>query len=364
MPRIIQPSDDRFHPRSGTPYWNESAWFSFMVPERDIDGFVYFYHRPNMNKSCGGIGMWDHTGEEDHNCLFYEFDEHMALPPEANMFDFELRSTLSVRTIELQKCYHITFNRQGYEIDLTWTAITPAHATQDYDEIDERNLDVGGVGIGGWVGGDKLKGYKPDPIGDGGYDSNHFEQFGRMTGTITIDGEKIAIDCGSVRDHSWGPRGLSPEMPRNGGAWSTHKENGDGFYAFTTTKKPWREDEVLGVVDPVVDGWYSKDGVIGDVVKGTFHILERDHQYRPLHIVIEAEDHLGRKFRAEGRRKNILNWFSYAFTYCSWMLFEWKWDSYTEYSEAYEIMGQQQRRRVSQAARNKTPVIEAIRKAA
>lgn len=32
------------------PYWNESAWFGLMIPERKIHGFVYFWHRNNMNK--------------------------------------------------------------------------------------------------------------------------------------------------------------------------------------------------------------------------------------------------------------------------------------------------------------------------
>src|SRR5437016_14268187 len=106
-----------------------------MVPERQIDGFVRFHHQPNMHKSSGGIAIWDPSGEEDHSCLFYEFDEHLALPPEANMFDFELRNTLGCRTIELLKCYRLTFERDGYELDLTWTAVSLAHSTRDPEQL-------------------------------------------------------------------------------------------------------------------------------------------------------------------------------------------------------------------------------------
>ncbi|MEN8156822.1 MAG: hypothetical protein ABFS10_07720 [Bacteroidota bacterium] len=55
----------------------------------------------------------------------------------------------------------------------------------------------------------------------------HLEQGGRITGTITLEGEKIAVNWRSVRDHSWGTR-----------LWSTWKrhvwlggvlDNGEAF---------------------------------------------------------------------------------------------------------------------------------------
>src|SRR5690349_13161005 len=113
-------TDDLFHARTNSPYWNESAWFSLMIPERGIDGFIYFYHRPNMLKSSCGVSLWDNSWDEIHNCLFWEFDEHLHLPPGANMFNFELDSTLSCKTVELQKSYRLSFEREGYEVDLAW----------------------------------------------------------------------------------------------------------------------------------------------------------------------------------------------------------------------------------------------------
>jgi hypothetical protein len=35
----------------------------------------------------------------------------------------------------------------------------------------------------------------------------HFDQLGRIVGEMKLDGERIAIDCYSVRDRTWGPRG-------------------------------------------------------------------------------------------------------------------------------------------------------------
>lgn len=43
---MLRPEDDSFHRGSDDPWWNESAWFGFMVPERELSGYVYMYHRP------------------------------------------------------------------------------------------------------------------------------------------------------------------------------------------------------------------------------------------------------------------------------------------------------------------------------
>ena len=42
---------DRFCAQpSSDPYWNESSWFSFSIPERKFHGMIYYFFRPNMNR--------------------------------------------------------------------------------------------------------------------------------------------------------------------------------------------------------------------------------------------------------------------------------------------------------------------------
>ncbi|HVW32262.1 MAG TPA: hypothetical protein VHL53_06970, partial [Acidimicrobiia bacterium] len=69
MADLIRPQDDYFHKdiQTDDPFWNESAWFPFHVPERELCGFVYMNHRPNMNFSMTGVGLWDPTGEETYD---------------------------------------------------------------------------------------------------------------------------------------------------------------------------------------------------------------------------------------------------------------------------------------------------------
>ena len=42
----------------------------------------------------------------------------------------------------------------------------------------------------------------------------HFDQPMHVTGTIVLHGEEIAVDSLSVRDRSWGPRPMGPDLPK------------------------------------------------------------------------------------------------------------------------------------------------------
>ena len=72
---------DRFgEGRDDNPYWNESVWFSFSIPERRIHGMIQYYFRPNMGMLNGGPTMWDQSGTSQWNCLYYNWSHLQALP--------------------------------------------------------------------------------------------------------------------------------------------------------------------------------------------------------------------------------------------------------------------------------------------
>jgi hypothetical protein len=51
--------------------------------------------------------------------------------------------------------------------------------------------------------------------------ATHYDQTGRVTGVVQLDGERIDVDCWAMRDRSWGPR---PERGyhRVGYTWAAH----------------------------------------------------------------------------------------------------------------------------------------------
>ena len=115
----VDTSDELLHERSDDPYWNESAWFGLTIPEREASAYVYFYHRPNLNLSAGGVFVWDPSGSTEYDCLGYDWDRAQPFPASAEMFDFTLPNGLSVEMLEPYGQFRIRHSG-AFEADLTW----------------------------------------------------------------------------------------------------------------------------------------------------------------------------------------------------------------------------------------------------
>ena len=275
-----------------------------MVPERDICGLVYCYHRPNMNLSAGGPTLWDTGGREIYDCLYWDWDTCQPFPHGAEMFDFTLRNSTCVETLELQKSYRMRYKQNGCSIDLTWDSIMePQENKRAADDLDE--------GLAEWVS-------RPEQAE---YPYGHYEQPGHIQGTIELDRTTLAVDAFSIRDHSWGPRPLR-SLPRAGYGWAIASDT-SSFRFLALSDLPASSDPIVGTTERVVSGWYQKDGVKGDLVAGERQVLERDDTGRPLHEVVVAQDHLGRTLRAEGRPVNVLNWTGYTNCFNRMQLTRW-----------------------------------------
>ena len=65
--------DDQFHPPADKddPFWTETCWFTFTVPERRLSGQVYPFLRPNQNVTTLGVFLWDDNGAgQIIDCLY------------------------------------------------------------------------------------------------------------------------------------------------------------------------------------------------------------------------------------------------------------------------------------------------------
>lgn len=280
------------------PYWSDSSWFSWAIPEQGINGFFYNHFRPNMNCMLGGPAMWDNsmpnlTGQNVWNFLFFDWQLMRVLPEgeygvDYNKYDFETTWSMSIRTLKPLQQYQLGYNRDGFKLDLVFTAIA------------EPNV------IGAVTG--SAKAYKL-----------HFEQPGRIVGTVELDGTRYNIDCYSIRDGSNGPRFLEKVVP-GGYTWSTADAN-NGWHALAKDRNNCRDTEVVG-------GYIYRDGVMASVTKGVRRIIERDGP-RPQRVEVILEDTLGRELQANGIAKVPAEFMLFPDRGQWWSQFAWDYDGFS-----------------------------------
>lgn len=319
---MTSPNDDLFHRASTDPYWNESAWFGFTVPQRSLTGWVYCYHRPNMNFSVGGVALWDPSGEYPWDCLYYDWGNPVSLPPTAEMFDFSLDSGLTVHCREPLHSFNLNFLSDECTVDLTWDSVAPPQTAL-------------------------AAGAKRLPSGADQWATGHYNQAGRVRGSIALRGESIPVDCFYLRDHSWGPRRFTTN-PRGDFA-SVVASPSNGFCVLAASDQPAATDSCVGVADPVAFGWYLKDGESSRLVNGRRTVLERDSHGRPTRVSVTGRDELGRELSATGTCRNTLRWNGYPFLFMFWSMVEWEFDGHTAVGEEQDYFPLQQARRFLRA---------------
>lgn len=315
----VDAADERFHPRNDDPHWNESAWFGLVLPKRRTTVYVYFYHRPNMGLSAGGMKVWDPSGSSEYDCLGYDFNRTQALPDGADMFDFTLANGLSVEMVEPYQHFRIT-HRGAFDADLEWRALVPPQAFGQNDGLDGWTTEVDG------------------------YTNGHYQQYGQMTGTVTIDGDVITVDAPSIRDRSWGPRDAVAAR-RMELLWCC--DSPDNFFSvLTVSDQPPDSDPVHGTTDRVAFGYYGRDGETATVTGGTVRVLERGPDLRALRVELEATDESGRDLRAAGTGINALVWPVYDRTYQVCAGTSWTFDGVTATGEDWSCLPTELARRI------------------
>ncbi|ORA08139.1 hypothetical protein BST14_24940 [Mycobacterium arosiense ATCC BAA-1401 = DSM 45069] len=300
-------------PNSADPLWNESMYFSFCVPEREINGFVYCFHRPNIGLSCGGPAMWDSSGSMSWDCIYYDWNWLQALPAGAEATTFELESSMTLRAEEALMRYAMSYDRNGFELDLRWTAAIEPHGMSVADQMQQ--------------------------TGNG-----HYEQHGRITGSVRMDGSTFEIDCWSLHDRSWGPRRLGL-MPGGNYSWAA-ADDGSAWHAVGF--HPELEGSE-GYSDLIIGGYLYRDETVADLVNGTRSIIDRDSLGRPTAVVIDASDALGRDLHAEGRLVNWLDFNGYPDQLSVFGGTQWLYDGQLAQGEDWTFYPLPEARRVARS---------------
>ncbi len=280
--------DDGFHPpKSDDPFWTETSWFTFAVPERRLSGQLYPFMRPNQNVTSSGAFFWDDTGSELWNCLYAKNLWHVPLDKGSDLRNLQLESGLSYECLEGLKRYRLRYldgDEGKLEVNLEFEAIA-----------------------------------EPNYLAE-----SHLDQPGRYRGTIRLQDEEISVDAYGFRDRSWSSRSQignslsNSGAPRGGYSYGTANEC-EAFHAIT-----------MAFVDDIaipIHGYLLRDGEYAKLVPGSGkrEVLERATRDAPTLLRISAKDERGRPLVAEGRPVNKLGVHLNPNLF-SWMcLTEWRW---------------------------------------
>lgn len=283
--------DDTFHPRTDDPWWTETVWFAWMVPERNLLGYFYPVFRPNVGVQFGGVLVVDGSAELPWELPVFAWDWHQQIPEGLDLRDARLANGMTLRCTEPNRVYQIGFEHRDLRLDLRYEAL--------FQPLVSRS----------------------DPP----FTTGHIDQPGHVTGTMELFGETIAVDCYAMRDRAWGPR-PDGRQQKIGYSYATASAD-SGLLSISIDR---------GDDDRVVNGYLMRDGTWCKLTSGR-RTVRRDRQGRPAEITVQAEDAEGRRVEAVGTTVSRQVFTAYPSMFCWNSLVRWELDGHTCWGEDQDV---------------------------
>ena len=279
-------------PESDDPWWTETVWFSWMVPERNLLGYWYFVVRPNIGVIFGGVLVFDHTAVLPWEIPVFDWHWHQPKPALIDLRELDVLHGMTLRCDEHGRRFRFGYTADHVAFDLTYEALMQPMLSR-----------------------------KTPPFNHG----NHVDQPGRVTGRFMLHGEEITVDCIAMRDRSWGIR-KSRRQPKLGYCHATADAQ-SSFLAITIDRNGH---------DGLVGGYLMRDGAWSSLVEGERRV-RRDDGGRPAEVELTAVDELGRSLEAIGHTVSRQVFTAYPDMFCWNSLAEWRYDGVTAWGEDQDI---------------------------
>jgi hypothetical protein len=194
---ILEEHHDRSHPVESESAWSESYYFNAYDPVVDTGFFSRIGIRPNEGTIDASLSVWLPSGDVAHlraeRPQHEMIDSHLEVGPITYdcvrpMGEWRLRAqcTAFVQPISSSRSPERSDpTTAAVDLDVTFHALTPAIGVDGQGSEKHGAASVASASVG----------------------KGHFEQAGRWTGTVTIDGAVHEFgDARGNRDKSWGPR--------------------------------------------------------------------------------------------------------------------------------------------------------------
>lgn len=289
----LTPEDDDLHPPpDDDPWWTETAWFAWFVPERNLVGYFYPMLRQNLGVQAGGVIIYDDTAELPWELLVFDYSWHERIPPGLDLRHARFDNGMTLECLDPSRHFRIGFENRDVSFSLDVEAVTRPMVSRA----------------------------KPP------FNRGHIDQLCRVTGDMVLHGETIPVDCIAMRDRSWGPRrdGRQPTVGYAYGA--ADPDNAFLAVAIADRSNTWS----------VSTGFFLRDGVWSELVEGRREV-ERDADGRPQVVTVDATDELGRRLFARGELRSHQVFTSYPSMFCWNGLVEWQADGWEGWGEDQDV---------------------------
>jgi len=266
---FTEKDDQLHHIRYPNKDWTETTWWSFNVPERGLAGWLYCQMRPNLGAVTGGAFVYGPQGWLSWEIPYYGWFNFLPMDPDMDLRDVTFRNGVSVKMREPGMVYDLGFrfrDQQEFVADLHFEGLTPpvphVHGAPPFS------------------------------------DSSHYDQHGRVTGTLYLHGEEIPVDCFAVRDRSWGrrPEHTGPTAKRLSYVFGTVSPD-EMFLIFTLPQHNTPDCEV----EHLSSGYLVRDGVLRRLKAATRHNQRDPGTGAIASLEVKGEDEDGRTFAITGQ---------------------------------------------------------------
>lgn len=329
-PYAFKPEDDCYHPLSDDPYETETNWWSWNVPERGIGGWIHTPYYPNRKTMTSRIFCWDPSGWDQARMAYYRKVEEAAMPDNPDLRDITFPGIgYSLKMLEPGMKYHLFYEDKDRDFGLDFV-FTGAHPPRRFEPGEPPFINT-----------------------------PHYDQLGKVEGTLRLRGEDIRLDCWSVRDRTWGPRGgpyaqsrkqsYATDLDRvrdpGGPRWrEIERERGRGRIQYIFGHADG-ESGFLGFVrsqDGTADGWSPmnggyllRDGVYGDLdgAKSRMRAFRDPATGWCSHMQVELADREGRTMEIEGFAVSRMSEAGYGTN----QLFRWDFDGKVGWGEDQDV---------------------------
>lgn len=289
--------DDTYHEPIADSYWVETTWWSLNIPVRRIGAWLHAGYNANRNEVTWRVFAWDPRGADPGRLAYYRSAPDVPMPSNPDLRDLTFPGGgFSVKMLNPLMDYHVAYRdaEADFAIEFEHRSVHPPHR---------------------FTPGEPPAMYNP-----------HLDQLGHITGDVVLHGERIPIDCYSVRDRTWGPRGghhSQSQKPQHlRGEYNVRHPGGPRWREIERERGRGRIQYIFGHTDertgflsfvrpqdgdaagrsPLNMGWLLKDGVFErlDKTKSWMRNYRDPITGWSAHMEVSLIDVTGRTMQAEG----------------------------------------------------------------